>query len=131
MKKLILLASLLAGCGDVSLAALTPPPPGKIATLDDEHDTLELSKGIAFAFECTSSEDSYQGPCRDATATAGDEAIINVFPGYIDKLVDTYDDGYAGPRSRTAFVVVGLAAGVTDLVVKTSDGDVTVEVTVR
>ena len=131
MKSFTLFAMLLAGCGDVYLAALTPPPPGKVATLDDEHDTLELSKGIAFAFECTSSEDSYQGPCRDATATAGDEGIINVFPGYVDTLVDTYDDGFAGPRSRTAFVVVALAAGETDLIVKTSDGDVTVEVTVR
>ena len=135
MRNFILVACLvgcsLGGCGDVSLTALTPPPPGKIATLDDEHQTLEISRGIAFAFECLSTNDSYSGPCRDATAVAGDEGIVNVFPGYLDTLAQSWDDGASGPRSRTAFVVVALTAGVTDLVVTTSEGDVNLEVTVR
>jgi len=127
---LALALSLAAGCGEVTLAALTAPPPGKIAHLDDEDDTIDLSKGIALGFECTSSEDSYYGPCRGATATVDDENVAQVFASYLDTLAESYDGGPAGPRNRTAFVVVGLHGGKTDMHVSSKDGDVTVEVTV-
>jgi hypothetical protein len=130
MMRAILCACLFAGCGEVSVAALTPPPPGKIAQLDAENLKLELSHGVAFAFECTANDNGYSGPCRDATAATADASVASVFPSYLDTLAPAWDSGNAGPRSRTAFVVVGLGTGSTELVVETSDGDVTVDVTV-
>jgi hypothetical protein len=126
----ILLISLAAGCGEVTLSALTTAPPGKVAHLDDDDDTIDLSRGIALGFECNSSEDSYYGPCREATATVDDDTVASVYASYLDSLAESYNGGVAGPRGRTAFVVVGLHAGKTDLHVSSKDGDVTVAVTV-
>jgi hypothetical protein len=128
MKRWILCA-LLAGCGDVYVEALTVPPPGKVAQLDGEN--LELSRGIAFAFECTETGGDYSGPCRDSTLTSGDAAIAQVFPSYLDSLGSAYGHGDMGSRSRSAFVVVGLTAGKTDLQLATPDKDLTIQVTVE
>ena len=129
LSALLVLAS---GCGEISLAALTVPPPGKTALMEtkDDHLTLEMSRGIAFAFECTSSGNSYNGPCREATATSDDEGIAAVYPSYLDSLDQAWEDGNGNLRARTAFVVVGLADGGTTVRVSTSDGDVDVELTV-
>jgi hypothetical protein len=120
-----------AGCDPVSLTALTVPPPGKVALLDDEAQTLKLSRGIAVGFECTANTTEYNGPCRNARAKTDDENVAVVFSSYLDSVADTWDGGAAGPRSRVAFVVVGLAAGKTDVHVITADGDVDLSVTIQ
>lgn len=120
---------LAVGCGDVYLEALTVPPPGKVATLDADNHTLELSRGIAFAFSCTETG-GYSGPCRDATITSSEPAIATAFASYLDELDRAYDGGDLGPRSKAAFVVVGMTPGTTDVRVTTEGDDVTVSVTV-
>jgi hypothetical protein len=130
MIRCLLALVLFAGCGEVTLSALTAAPPGKVAHLDDDDDTIDLSRGIALGFECNSSEDSYYGPCRQATATVDDEGVASVYASYLDSLAESYNGGIAGPRSRTAFVVVGLHAGKTDMHISSKDGDVSFEVTV-
>ena len=90
----------------------------------------KLSRGTAFAFECSADDDGYYGPCRNAKAASSNAAVATVYPSYMDTLERAYNDGDAGPRSRTAFVVVALEAGKTALKVRTSDGDVTIDVTV-
>jgi len=131
MNRIIVLVCLAAGCGDVTLTGLTAPPPGKTALIDNDDRELAISRGVAFAFECTATEGGYSGPCRDASATSDDAATAAVFAGYLDTLAQAYDNGDAGPRNRTSFVVVGLATGSTSIHVSTSDGDVDVDVEVR
>lgn len=121
----------LIGCGEVTVTGLTAPPPGKTAVLDNEDRELAISRGVAFAFECTATDNGYTGPCRDAVATTDDATVAAVFASYLDTLAPAWDNGEAGPRTRTAFVVVGLATGSTTLHVSTSDGDVDVNVSVR
>jgi hypothetical protein len=130
MKSIILLLALAAGCDPISVTALTVAPPGKTASLDDESLGLQVSRGIALGFECSANTQDYLGPCRNARAKIGDESVALVFASYLDSLADSWDDGYAGPRSRTAFVVVGLEPGDTTLELVTTDGDVDVSVTV-
>ena len=129
MKRFILFAA-LAGCTDVYVEALTVPPPGKVAQLDAENLELEISRGIAFAFECNESNSDYTGPCRDSAATCDNEAIAEAFPSYLDSLAPSWGGGDLGPRSRSAFVVVGLTAGTTDLRLNTPEKDVVIHVTV-
>jgi hypothetical protein len=130
MKRTIAIAILtLAGCGDITLTALTAPPPGRIAVLDDAAHTAQLSRGVALAFECDAAGD-YHGPCRDAVATVDDEAVANVFASYLDTLAPAYSGGTAGPRARTAFVLLGLREGKTKVTISTSDGSVGLDVEV-
>lgn len=132
MKQLLLclaIASLATGCGDVYLEALTVPPPGKAATLDTENRTLELSRGIAFAFACTESG-GYSGPCRDATITSTEPSIATAFSSYVDELDRAYDGGDLGPRNKSAFVIVGMTPGTTDVRITTEGEDVTISVSV-
>ncbi len=128
-RSLILLA--LVGCGDITLTGLTAPPPGKTAVIDPDDKELAVSRGVAFAFECTANQNSYTGPCRDAVATSDDASVAPVFSSYLDTLAPAWESGDAGPRNRTAFVVVGLATGSTTIHVSTSDGDTDVDVSVR
>lgn len=130
MKQLILFAIFAVGCSDVQLNALTVPPPGKAAQLDAENLELELSHGVAFAFECVESNSDYTGPCRDTTVTSQDSSIATAFDSYLDELAPAYGGGDLGPRSKSAFVVVGVTAGSTKLQVKTPEEDLTVRVTV-
>jgi hypothetical protein len=130
MKRFLLCIVVVAGCDDVNVQALTVPPPGKVAQLDAKNLELELSRGVAFAFECNESNNDYTGPCRDSTLTSDDAAIAQAFPSYLDSLAIAYGGGDLGPRSRSAFVVVGLAAGKTDLRLATPDKDLSIRVTV-
>lgn len=129
--RLLAVLALASGCGEVTLSALSVAPPGKTALLDTEGDDLKLSRGIAFAFECIARESDYYGPCREATARIEDEAVGSVYASYLDTLAPAYDDGETGPRSRIAFVVVGLHEGRTDIHVDTSDGDITIDLRVE
>lgn len=127
---LLAIAMLAGGCGEVTLSALTVPPPGKTAHLDDEDDTLELSRGIAIGFECTSSEGSYYGPCRGGKIYVDNPDIAAGYTSFMDSLAPSYDDGPAGSRAKSAFVIVGLAPGKTNVTIDTDDGNVTLDVTI-
>lgn len=131
MKRALAAFALLAGgCSEVTLSALTVPPPGKTAHLDDEDDTLDLSRGIAIGFECTGSDDGYYGPCRDAKVYVDDPEIAAAYTSFMDTLAESYNTGHAGARAKTAFVIVGLQPGKTQVTVDTKDGNVTLDVTV-
>jgi hypothetical protein len=125
-----MIALFAAGCGEVNVVALTVPPPGKTAQLDAEDQTLRLSRGVAFAFECTEWDDSYDGPCRNARVTATNPDVASAYKSYLDDLAPAWDGGDVGPRSRAAFVVVGLAVGDAKVRVDTSEDYVTIDVTV-
>jgi len=59
----VAVSALLAGCSP-NFQSITVPPPTKKAELDDEDRTIEVSKGVALAFECIN-----QGvPCASASA---------------------------------------------------------------
>lgn len=124
------LLALTTGCDPISVTALTVAPPGKTADLDDVSLELDVSKGIALGFECLANTNDYDGPCRNPRAKIDDENIAVVFSSYLDTLVESYEDGASGPRARTAFVVVGLQPGKTNLELITADGDIDVSVTV-
>lgn len=131
MRALLCAAVLATGCGEVTLSALTVAPPGKTAHLDDEDDTLDLSHGIAIGFECTASEGGYYGPCRDAKIYVDNPDIVAGYTSFMDTLDPSYNDGPAGARAKTAFVVVGLQPGTTQLTIDSKDGNVTLDVTVK
>jgi hypothetical protein len=129
---LLALGIALAGCSEVSLSAITPPPPGRDAALDDEADEIRLSRGVALAFECVSRESGYSGPCRDATIAVDDPTVATVYRAHLDALGGgPWSQQPEGPQQQTAFVVVGLGAGQTTVRVATSAGDVDLALTVR
>ena len=130
-RALFVIAVLATGCGEVTLSALTVAPPGKTAHLDNEADALHLSRGIAIGFECTSNEGNYNGPCRKAKIYVDNQDIVAGFTSYMDTTLDSYEGGFEGPRQRSAFVIVGLQPGTTDVTIDTDDGNVTLDVTIE
>ena len=130
-RALLIIALLAAGCGEVTLSAMTVAPPGKTAHLDDDDDTLDLSRGIAIGFECTASEGSYYGPCREAAIYVDNPDIAAAYTSFMDTVTESYNGGAAGARGRTALIVVGLLPGKTQVTVDTKDGNVTLDVTVK
>lgn len=130
-RALLAIALLAAGCGEVTLSAMTVAPPGKTAHLDDDDDTLDLSRGIAIGFECTASEDSYYGPCRETKVYVDNPDIAAAYTSFMDTVVESYNGGPAGARGRTALIVVGLQPGKTQMTVDTKDGNVTLDVTIK
>lgn len=131
----VALAAGLTGCTEPYFESLSAPPPTKTADLDSADKTIEISAGVALAFECSLNN----APCQAAKASVGDEAIATVARAYLDYLSDAiYDPSVSASRgktARTAFVVVGRAPGKTKLTVKLDDdGDETevdLDVTVR
>jgi hypothetical protein len=101
------LAMSLTGCA-VQLSQLTTPPPMSTADLNDYDEKIELSPGVAVAFEC-----SYGGsPCTGTTATTDDPKIARVYRAYLDQLVPDYV--YRGSMTHNVgFVIVGVSAGTT------------------
>lgn len=111
-------AAALSGCSP-ELQALTVPPPGAVAELDDQAETVALTRGIALGFECI-----YQGrPCEGASAEVEDPAVASVFPAYVDLLSRQTEAATAGTTPRAAFVLVGIQEGSTTLKVTSDDGD--------
>jgi hypothetical protein len=101
-----LLAGPLAGCEN-RYEALTAPPPGLTASLDDQEKTILLSKGVSIGFECF--DGTNREPCsRDASSADRGTALI--FPANLDTVTENYQHG---PQPRSAFVVVGIAEGQT------------------
>jgi hypothetical protein len=101
---LLLTASVAAGCEN-RYEAITAPPPGLTASIDDESRSIRVSLGASIAFECTNTEGD---PCaRTSSTTSASTALI--FPANLDSLTEW---GFErSPQPRTAFVVVGIAEG--------------------
>jgi hypothetical protein len=127
----LVIAVLAAGCGEVTLSALTVAPPGKTAHLDNEAEAIHLSRGIAIGFECTANEDDYHGPCRKAKIYVDNPDIVAGYTSFMDTTLDSYEGGYEGARQRSAFIIVGLQPGTTDVTIDTDDGNVTLDVTIQ
>jgi predicted small lipoprotein YifL len=121
-------ASAIAGCGP-NFEPLTVPPPTKTAELDDEERTIEVSRGVAIAFECLD-----QGqPCESPAAETDDGAIATVMPAYVDALSPAMAGSQgrtAGAKPRSVFVVLGLSEGTTTIKITSDDGDAEFEVKV-
>jgi hypothetical protein len=108
---LLVLLSSLVGCAP-DLTQLTAPPPGRTATIDNQDDVIELSRGVALAFECAR--------CEDATISVDDETIAELRRAHLNDLGET--GYYASPgRDRTGHVLLGRTPGITQLHVKLPD----------
>jgi len=111
MKWLCALAFMLstAGCAP-DLTALTNPPPGRVASIDNQDDFIELSRGVALAFECVG--------CNDPSISVDDESIAELRGAYLTELQDSWS---ATPLDRTGYVLLGMLPGTTKLHVKLPD----------
>jgi Flp pilus assembly secretin CpaC len=109
----------LAAC-DPTLEALTAPPPGAKAELDNDEDIIHLSRGAALAVACTDGGDL----CDNMSVTVADPLIAGARVAFRNALDFTFE----GQRPATSFVIFGKAAGKTDVTVKSSAGDVTYRV---
>jgi hypothetical protein len=123
----ILALTVLAGCPEpveepppwVEISAITTPPPASTALVRNQEyvdgkqvDVYEitLSTGVALGTACADScayTNSLQIGCAGAKLTAGDPALLGVYP--------IYHDGKSGE-----FALVASAAGATTLRVQTT-----------
>ncbi|MBN2495043.1 MAG: hypothetical protein JXR96_10665 [Deltaproteobacteria bacterium] len=126
---LLCLGALLgSGCEWTEFTAVSTPPPGKIAELDDGDRRVEIGERVALAIECSNST----GPCRDVVASSDDPDCLRVYPAYVDYLVAAYENGrYEGMRQASVFVLTGQHAGKTRLRFQTNAGSATFDVTVH
>ncbi len=112
---LLALMASMVGC-EIHLSAVTTPPPGKSAEVDDHEESILISKGAALGVECT-----FQvRECENATAETDDPSIAQVWPASVDWLGPDYEQG---PQPAAVFVVVGKQVGSTKLRIDTADGD--------
>ena len=108
MKSILLVVVVVACSACTSYRTVTAPPPGHVASLDNAHDQLRVSQGVAIAFECTT---AWGNPCSAGQASIDDPKVARVLPAHLDRL-ETYLDGTFAP---TSYVVVGVAPGKTVL----------------
>lgn len=111
----------VAGC-EPTLSALTTPPPGREAELDTESDAVRISEGVALAIECR----GQSGPCTALSLESDDPAVADARVVFRDELA--YSS--SGPRSATAFVVVGRRPGETRVRLTSDEGSRSLEVEV-
>jgi hypothetical protein len=105
---LLLAAGLIAGCEN-HFEAITAPPPGLTASLDDQSKSIRLSRGVSIAFSCASQEGD---PCGRTSSTQN-ATTARIFPAALDDLTEW---GYLhGPQPQSVFVVVGIAEGNTEV----------------
>ncbi|MBT8495906.1 MAG: hypothetical protein KJO07_22875 [Deltaproteobacteria bacterium] len=116
MKWVLAALVLCAGCQDIELSAMHAPPPGAELSVDRDEQRIELSVGTAAAIECI-----YGGydPCTDVEIEGGD-GTVTVYPLHIAGL-DQYSWNRDQPRA--GFVVVGSELGVTEIEVRSSEGE--------
>jgi hypothetical protein len=101
-------AGLTAGCEN-RFEALTAPPPGLTASLDDQSKSIRLSRGVSIAFSC----ENQQGEPCGRTSSTRNASTARIFPAALDDLTEW---GYAhGPQPQAVFVVVGIAEGNTSV----------------
>lgn len=112
------LAWLSSACTHYS--AISSPPPGHTAQLNDAADELRISPGVALAFTCTTPDGN---PCS-SSARIEDPSLAKLMPGHLAAL-DNYVDGRL-PQS--SYVVIGIKPGKTRLLIEEEDPiDVIVE----
>jgi hypothetical protein len=100
----LLVAGLIAGCEN-RYEAITAPPPGLTASVDDQSKSIRLSRGVSIAFACT---DQQGDPCG-RTSSTDNASTARIFPADLDNLTEW---GYLhGPQPQAIFVVVGIADG--------------------
>ena len=109
----------LAGC-ETKLSALSAAPPGKVAEVDPFYGTIEISAGVALAFECTYDIQ----PCQNATAAVVDPDIAEVRPALLEELSP---DAVTPP---TTFLIIGKVPGDTTLRIEGDASDADFSVTV-
>ena len=127
MRSLVALALLVAACKP-SLTALSVAPPGRTGWFDSEHRTLDVSPGVAIAFDC---QKWNGGPCRRATAVSEHPEIADVVPAHLARREARMDWDATSMVPPSSFVVIAHAAGTTAVRVRSDDGDRTLTVTVR
>ena len=104
----LLAAGLIAGCEN-HFEALTAPPPGLTASLDDQSKSIRLSRGVSIAFSCA----SQQGEPCGRTSSTQKATTARIFPAALDDLTEW---GYVhGPQPQAVFVVIGIAEGSTEV----------------
>jgi len=102
----LLAAGVVAGCEN-HYEAITAPPPGLTASLDDQSKSIRLSRGVSIAFACTNQRGE---PCGRTSSTEN-TGTARIFPANLDDLTEW---GYLhGPQPQAVFVVVGIAEGKT------------------
>lgn len=105
----VLISIASAGC-EHRYEALTAPPPGMVASLDDGEKHIRLSTGVALAFECF--RGSGNDPCDGAVSTSRPDIVL-AYPANLDSLTER--DYRKGPSARSVYVVVGIADGETSV----------------
>ena len=80
---LLLVARRRRGCEN-SYEAITAPPPGLTASLDDASNAIRLSRGASIAFECTNQEGD---PCARVSSTDSASTAL-IFPASLDTLTE-------------------------------------------
>jgi hypothetical protein len=130
---LLVFLLLAAACGP-KFTALSTPPVSRTARLDTHEETIEISAGVALAFECHT-PGGY--PCSGASASSDDPAVARVLPAYTDDVSERWAWHGAAPHwawhgtaPRSVFVVYGVAPGRTVLRVRSQNGDEQLSVTV-
>jgi hypothetical protein len=148
---LFAIAALVAtGCTDVTnVIVATDAPPGRVAEVDPEDETIRLSTGVAVAVECffmpAFSEDYVPYPgyaCDDleieAFADDDGEPLLDIVPAHLEDSAwstgyYSYEDATAAQYSQTnqtgsdraVFVLVGKRAGTGELVLRHEDAELT------
>jgi hypothetical protein len=131
----ILFASLpLVGCAETTVTILTQAPPGRVASVDIEEQTLVISRGLAVALDCVEWTDSYAGPCRQMEVILGDDSLADVLPVHLDALAGqgvrttsgslSSSSTLRGPADRQGAVLAALEAGESALEVRTAGAPV-------
>ncbi|HEY1695800.1 MAG TPA: hypothetical protein VGG39_26715 [Polyangiaceae bacterium] len=94
------------GCAP-QLSAITPAPPDRVLELDADHDRIELSEGVAVAFECTRDG----SPCRGVHGSVAAEGVAGVYATQLARL----DRGVFRESNVSTLTLVGLKPGSTTL----------------
>ncbi len=108
MKAQLLLLAAIACSACTSYHAVTPSVPSRTAALDNAHDTLTVSQGVALGFECTT---AWGNPCAAGQATVDDQKVARVYAAHLNHL-EGFLNGVLPP---TSYVVVGMQPGQTTL----------------
>ena len=135
----------LTGCADVTtLVVVTDAPPGRVAEVDPDDETIRLSTGVAVAVECffQRAEDvgygpALGGPCDGMeieAVTEEGEPLLTVLPAHLENSAWGYNQyGYqaepgtsqtnATGTDRAVFVLVGERPGIGALIVRHEDAE--------
>jgi hypothetical protein len=118
---LAVLAVLASACGP-ELVLVTPAPPNRVAGLNQDQKTVEVSEGVAVAIECRREG----GPCKEVTATTADPKVARVFPAHISQV----DRGWIEQGNISSLALVGVSPGKTTVHVVASGSATDYTVTV-